>query len=90
MLLLDLVGLERGEALEAQVEDRLRLLRESSNFSMSPSRAASGSREPRISSMTASRFGERDEQALEDVRARLARRSSCLVRRTTTSRWWST
>ena len=60
---------------------------DSSNCSIRPARAASGSFDARMSSITASMFDERDQQALEDVRAPLGPLELVLVRRVTTSFW---
>ena len=71
--LLDLVGLERGQLREAQVEDRLGLDHAQAEALDQLRRARSrGRRRARISAITSSRLLERDQQALEDVRARLA------------------
>ena len=72
VLLLDLVGLERGEPLEAEVENRLRLDARELEVSISPSRAASGSRDARMSVDHLVELADRDEEALQDVQARLA------------------
>ena len=86
----DLVGLERGQAGEAHVEDRLRLdlgelelLDQARAGDVGVGRGAD-QLDHRVEVV------ERDQQALEDVGAGLGRRSSYWVRRVTTSRWWPT
>ena len=69
---LDLVGLERGEALQAQVEDRLGL--DARQLEALHQAVARGVGVARAADQLDHRVdvGDRDEQALEDVQARLA------------------
>ena len=85
---LDRVGLERGELRQAQVEDRRRLdLGQPEAARRAAPRAASRSREARISSMIASRLSSAMSRPSSTWTRRSSTRSSCCVRRTTTSRW---
>ena len=71
MLFLDLVGLERGQALEAHVEDRLRLLRRELELLDQAGAGAVGVL--RCADQLDDRVdvAERDQQAFEDVGAAL-------------------
>ncbi len=91
VLLLDLVGLERGQPAERQLQDRLGLddgqleaLDQSVARRLGVARAADqGDHLVEV--------GERDRARPSSTWARSsARRSSYCVRRTITSRWWST
>ena len=86
----DRVGLERGQLLQAQVEDRLGLdlgepeaLHQALAGGVAVARAAD-QLDHRVEVV------ERDQQALEEVRRASSVRSSCFERRTMTSRWCST
>ena len=89
VLLEDLVALEAGEALQAHVEDGLRLdlARAGTAASGPPSRSA-GSFAARISSITASRWSSAIFRPSRMCRRSSALRSSKTVRRVTTSLRW--
>ena len=72
MLLLDLVGLERCQTAEGQLQDRLRLDHGQARSARPGRCERPRDREtPRIRAMTSSRFVHRDQVALEYVRALL-------------------
>jgi hypothetical protein len=84
---LDLVRLERGEALQAQVEDRLRLCARQLEALDQAVAATSGSLEARISSMTSSMFSIATSRPSRMWRRASFSRSSYFVRRTMMSVW---
>ena len=91
VLLLDRVGLERGELREAQVEDRLRLRSRSARSARSAARARRRGRARRGSARSPRRGCSSAISSPSRMCARASFcASSCLVRRTTTSRWWAT
>ena len=87
---LDLVGLQCGQALQTEIEDRLGL--DAGELEALDQAVARRVRIARAADQLDDLVDvvDRDEQALEDVEAASRSRSSCLVRRTITSRWWST
>ena len=91
VLALDLAGLERGQLREAQVEDRLGLDHATAR-SARPAGCARSRGRRRRGSARSPRRGARARSAGPRARARAPRAgtSSCLVRRTITSRWCST
>ena len=86
----DLVRLERGQALQAHVEDRLGLLLR--ELELVDQAVARGVRvlEPRISAITASRLSSAISSPSRMWARASAWRSWCWVRRVMTSRWWTT
>ena len=91
VLVADLVGLQRGQLRQAQVEDRRRLqLRAARSAPSARSRALSRSREARMSSMTASRLSIAMSRPSRMCARRSFSASSNFVRRTMTSRWCAT